>query len=148
MDIILLKDVEQLGFRHDVVKVKAGFGRNFLIPKGIAILANPANKEKLDKIKSKEQEAELAKIDDYKAMATDLEGKTLKIGVKTGTSGKIFGSVTNIQIMNALKEQCDLEVDRRKIEISEEIKEMGTYSAALNLHPDVQTSIDFELVAE
>ncbi len=148
MDVILLKDVDRLGYRHDVVTVKDGYGRNFLIPKGLGIIANAANKEKLDGIIAKEQEAEMAKRDEYQAMADGLSGKTLKIGVKTGTSGKIFGSITNIQIMNALKEQMDLDIDRRKISVDEDIKEMGTYKAQLNLHPEVQTEVDFELVAE
>ncbi len=148
MEVILLKDHDRLGYKYDVVNVKNGYGRNFLIPKGLGIIANAANREKLDAIKAKEQEAELAKVDEYKALAASLEGKTLKIGVKTGTSGKIFGSITNIQIMNALKEQLSLEIDRRKITVDEEIKEMGSYKAELNLHPEVQTSVDFELVAE
>lgn len=148
MEVILLKDLDKVGFKHDIITVKNGFGRNFLIPKGIGIIANATNREKLEQIIAKDQEAELAKLDEYKALAASLSGKSLNIGVKTGTSGKIFGSITNIQIMNALKEQHDVDIDRRKISIEEEIKEMGSYTATLNLHPEVSTTIDFELVAE
>jgi len=148
MEVILLKDLDKVGFKHDIITVKNGFGRNFLIPKGIGIIANATNREKLDKIVAKDQEAELAKLDEYKALAASLSGKSVNIGVKTGTSGKIFGSITNIQIMNAIKEQLDVDIDRRKISIEDEIKEMGSYKATLNLHPEVSTTIDFELVSE
>ena len=148
MEVILLKDLDKVGFKHDIITVKNGFGRNFLIPKGIGIIANATNREKLDKIVAKDQEAELAKLDDYKALAASLSGKSVNIGVKTGTSGKIFGSITNIQIMNAIKEQLGVDIDRRKISIEDEIKEMGSYKAILNLHPEVSTTIDFELVSE
>ena len=98
MDIILLKDVDNLGDKHDVVSVKNGFGRNYLIPQKLAVIANPTNMKKLDALKAEEEAKEAARVDEYKAIATQLEGKTLKVGVKAGTSGKIFGSVTNIQI--------------------------------------------------
>lgn len=148
MKLILLKDMDKLGYKHDVVKVKPGYGRNFLIPKKLGIIANVANMAKLDKIKSDESAKELARLDEYKEMASKIEGNTLKIGVKSGTSGKIFGSVTNIQIMNAIKEQLDIELDRKKIELPEEIKEIGTYTATLNLHPEVTSKVDFELISE
>lgn len=148
MQVILLKDLEKLGYKHDVVEVKPGYGRNFLIPQGMAIIANKANMGDLDEIKSKEAAVEAAKQAEYQEMATKMEGVVLKIGAKAGQSGKIFGSVTNVQIAAALKEQLDLDIERRKIEISEEVKELGTYHAKLNLHPEVQPNIAFEVVAE
>jgi len=137
MEIILLKDVEFVGYKHDVVTVKNGYGRNYLIPQGMAVIANATNKEKLDKIISDLEAAETAKLDDYKAMAAKLEGQTLKIGVKAGTSGKIFGSVTNLQVANALVEQMQTEVERKKIILDENIKEVGTYEVTLQLHKEV-----------
>jgi large subunit ribosomal protein L9 len=148
MDIILLKDVEFVGYKHDVVSVKNGYGRNYLIPQGMAVIANAANKEKLDKILADLDAAETAKLDDYKAMATKLEGQTLKIGVKAGTSGKIFGSVTNLQVANALVEQMQAEVERKKIILAENIKEVGTYEVTLQLHKEVAANMNIELIAE
>ena len=148
MEIILLKDVEFVGYKHDVVSVKNGYGRNYLIPQGMAVIANAANKEKLDKIISEIEAAETAKLDDYKAMATKLEGQTLKVGVKAGTSGKIFGSVTNLQIANALVEQMQTEVEKKKIILDPNIKEIGTYEITLQLHKEVATTMNIELVAE
>ncbi|MBK9254775.1 MAG: 50S ribosomal protein L9 [Saprospiraceae bacterium] len=148
MEIILLKDMENLGYKHDVVKVKPGYGRNYIIPQGLGVNANAANKKKLEAILAEEEAAETARLDEYKVMAAKLEGQTLKIAVKAGTSGKIFGSVTNVQIANALKEQLDLDIERKKIVMSEEVKELGTFSADIHLHKDLKTKIAFELVQD
>ncbi len=148
MEIILLKDVEFVGYKHDVVSVKNGYGRNYLIPQGMAVIANASNKEKLNKIIADLEAAESTKLDDYKAMATKLDGQTLKIGVKAGTSGKIFGSVTNLQVANALVEQMQTEVERKKIILDENIKEVGTYEVTLQLHKEVSAKMSIELIAE
>lgn len=147
MDIILLADLDKVGDKHEVVTVKNGYGRNFLIPQGLALIANATNMKKLDDLKAKEDAAEAAKVDVYKDVATKLEGKTLKIGAKAGTSGKIFGSVTTIQIVQALKEQFDVEVLRKKVSL-EDIKEIGSYTATLNLHPEVVVALPIEVAAE
>jgi len=147
MDIILLTDVEKVGYKHEVAKVKDGYGRNFLIPQGMAIIANAKNMKKLDDLKAKEAAVEAAKVDEYKAMATKLEGQTLKIGAKAGTSGKIFGSVTNVQIIAALKDQFDIDIPRRKVEV-EDVKNLGTYNATLNLHPEVIVTLPFEVAQD
>jgi large subunit ribosomal protein L9 len=148
MEIILLKDVEKLGYKHDVVAVKNGYGRNYLIPQGMAVIANATNKGKLEKIIADIDAKESAKVDDYKALAEKLGGQTLKIGVKAGTSGKIFGSVTNLQVANALVEQFESEVERKKIILDENIKEVGTYEVVLKLHKDVTANMNIELIAE
>ena len=148
MEIILLKDVEKLGYKHDVVTVKNGYGRNYLIPQGMAVIANAANKEKLEKILADIEAKEAAKLDEYKALAEKLEGQTLKIGVKAGTSGKIFGSVTNLQVANALVEQYEAEVERKKIILDDSIKQVGTYEVVLQLHKEVAATMNMELVAE
>lgn len=147
MDIILLTDVEKVGYKHDVATVKNGYGRNYLIPQGMAIIANAKNMKKLDELKAKEAAVEAAKVDEYKAMATKLEGQTLKIGAKAGKSGKIFGSVTNVQIIAALKEQFDIDISRRKVEV-EDVKNLGTYNATLNLHPEVTVTLPFEVAQD
>ena len=148
MNIILLKDIDKLGDKHDIVSVKPGYGRNYLIPQGIAVNANAVNRKKRESLIAEEDARESARLDDYKAMAAQLEGQTLKIGVKAGTSGKIFGSVTSVQIAQALKEQLGLEIERKKIHLAEEVKELGTYSADLNLHKELSTKIAFELIQE
>ena len=148
MEIILLKDMEKLGDKHDIVKVKPGYGRNYLIPQGLAVNANAVNRKKRDVIIAEEDAKEAARLDEYREMAAKIEGKTLRIGVKAGTTGKIFGSVTSVQIANALKEQFDLELERKKIHLPEEVKEVGTYTADLHLHKELHTKVQFELVQE
>jgi large subunit ribosomal protein L9 len=148
MEIILLKDIEKLGDKHDIVKVKPGYGRNYLIPQGLAVNANAVNRKKRELIIAEDDAREAARLDEYKAMAAKLEGQTLKIGVKAGTSGKIFGSVTNVQLAQALKDQFDLDIDRKKIHLPEEVKEVGTYTADLHLHKELTAKVAFELVQE
>ncbi len=148
MQVILLKDIEKLGYKHDVVDVKPGYGRNFLIPQGFAKIANKSNMSELDAIKQQEAELEAANLAEYQEMATKMDGIVLKIAAKAGQSGKIFGSVTNVQIAAALKEQLDMDVERRKIQIDEDVKELGTYHAQINLHSEVQPKIAFEVVAD
>ncbi|MCB9283402.1 MAG: 50S ribosomal protein L9 [Lewinellaceae bacterium] len=148
MEIILLQDIDKVGDKFDIVKVKDGYGRNFLIPQGMAIIANAANRKKLDDYKAEEASRLAEMLSEFQAIAAQLKDKVLKIGAKAGTSGKIFGSVTNVQIAAALKEQFNIEVDRKKVIVPEEAKELGTYTAVLNLHPDVDTRVVFEVVAE
>ena len=148
MDIILLKELDKVGGKHEIVKVKDGYGRNFLIPQGLAIVANAGNRKMINELVKQEDKKESKRLDEYKEMAAKLDGVTLKIGAKAGTSGKIFGSVTNVQIANALKEQAGIEIERKKIVLEEEVKSIGTYSAKLNLHKDVQTSVAFEIIEE
>lgn len=148
MDIILLDDIEKVGDKHEIVAVKPGYARNYLIPRGLAIVANAANRAKLDEIKRKEAEELAVRKAEFEEIAAKLEGKVLKIGAKAGTSGKIFGSVTNVQISNALKEQFEIDVDRRKIKLVEEIKVLGEYTINLDLHPEVPIILHFEVVEE
>lgn len=148
MEVILLQDVDKLGEKHEVVKVKPGYGRNYLIPQGLALIANKKNMNRLDEMRHQEEAREMKRYDEYKAVADALEDKVIKIGAKAGTSGKIFGSVTNIQVSNALKEQFDVDVDRRKVQLPDEVKEVGTYTLVLNLHPEVKPEVKFEVVAE
>ncbi|MBT8233005.1 MAG: 50S ribosomal protein L9 [Saprospiraceae bacterium] len=148
MDIILLQNVQNLGDKHEIVSVKPGYGRNYLIPQGYGVIANDTNKKKLEKIIEDYKAEENARIDEYKAMAEKISGQTVKIGVKSGTSGKIFGKVTNVQIAAALKENFDIDLERRKINIADEPKEIGTYNATINFHDEVSETLQFELVKE
>lgn len=148
MDVILLKDIDSLGERHEIVTVKPGYARNFLIPTRQALVANATNRAKLDKLKAEEAAHEAERIADFRALAAKLEGQVVQIGAKAGTSGKIFGSVTNVQIMHALKEQFGIDVIRKKIEIPEEVKVLGTYEGVIRFHPSVNTTFQFEVVGE
>ncbi len=148
MEIILLKDIEKVGDKHEIVTVKDGYARNYLIPKGMAIIANGPNRANLDDIKRKEREELEQRISEFQEIADKLKDKVVKIGAKAGQSGKIFGSVTNIQISNAIKDQFDIDIDRKKIELPEDVKELGTYVAILNLHPKVDAKVNFEVIAD
>lgn len=148
MEVILLQDVEKVGEKYDVVTVKPGYGRNFLIPKGLAKIANATNMAELDKFREAEAAQEEARRAEYEAIAEQLKDKVLHIGAKAGASGKIFGSVTNVQLAAALKDQFNIELARKKIEIVEEVKELGTYTALINLHKDIVANLSFEVVAE
>lgn len=148
MEIILLQDVENLGSKYDLVKVKPGYGRNYLIPQGMAKIANASNKKHLEEIK-RQQTAKIAKMmDAFKATAEKLAATKVTVGAKVGTSGKLFGSITNIQLADALKAQLGIEVDRKKITIAQEIKDLGTYKASAHLFKDVDAEFEFEVVAE
>lgn len=148
MDIILLQDIDKVGDKHTIVTVKNGYGRNYLIPQGLAIIANDSNRRRLSELRRKEEAQEAKKLSFYQEIADKIGDQVLKIGAKAGASGKIFGSVTNVQLAMALNDQFEVEVDRRKIIIPDEVKELGTYKAVLNLHKEVQPEIKFEVVAE
>ena len=145
MQVILLRDMDKLGDRFDIVAVKNGYGRNFLIPQGIAQIANKINLANLEEIKKVEEAEELQRLGDYRAIASQL---TSQIGAKAGASGKIFGSVTSVQIAAAIKDQLGIEILRKKIELPVEVKELGTYTAIINLHKEVIGKVEFEVSAE
>src|SRR5690625_6714023 len=140
MDVILLKDVEKLGDKNEVVSVKPGYARNYLFPNGLAITANKSNLKTLHHILRREEEKELEKLSDYQEMAASFEGKVLRIGAKAGSEGKIFGSVTTVQLAQAFSEQLEMEIDRKKIVIPEEVKSLGTYHAEVRFHKEVVRS--------
>ncbi|MBU8893545.1 MAG: 50S ribosomal protein L9 [Bacteroidales bacterium] len=148
MEIILKQDIQSIGHKNDIVTVKNGYGRNYLIPKGLAILATPSAKKmheenlrqrahKEEKIKNEAQE-----------VAKKMEKISLSIGAKTSSTGKIFGSVNTIQIAEALKEK-GYEIERKNISIPEDqIKEVGKFKASIKLHKEVSVDIEFEIIAE
>jgi len=149
MKVILKQDIAKLGFANDLIVVKNGYARNYLIPQGYAIQGTEQNIKILNEVlKQKAHKAEKIK-NDAEAIAASLEGVSLKIGAKTGTSGKIFGSVNAMQVADALKEQANIEIDRKKIVVDgENIKEIGEYVATVNLHREVKGEIKFEVVGE
>ncbi|WP_342647543.1 50S ribosomal protein L9 [Mucilaginibacter sp. CSA2-8R] len=147
MDIILKQDVKNLGEKDDVVKVKAGYGRNFLIPKGFGILATVSARKVLAENLKQAQFKQDKIRKDADDLAARLEGIKLTIGAKAGESGKIFGAINTIQVADALKKQ-GFEVDRRRITFNEDPKFTGEYTAILNLHKEVKVQVPFEVVAE
>jgi len=149
MEIILKQDIPNLGFKDDIVTVKDGYGRNYLIPKGMAILAIGSEKKILaETLKQRAFKEEKVKKEAEK-LAEKMEGIHVKIGAKVGTSGKIFGSVNALQIAEAIKKQFDIDIDRKRIVVDgDAIKEVGVYKAKINLHKEVRFDIKFEVVAE
>jgi len=148
MEIILIQDVDNLGGKNELVKVKNGYARNFLIPRGMAIEASPSNRkqlgERLKQVKKKEDKM-LAEIN---SVIAKLKEAPLKIGAKTGTSGKIFGSVTSLQLSRAIRDQKGYEIDRKKITIIGEVKELGTHKASVDFGNGQSTEVEFEVVGE
>jgi len=149
MEVILKQDVPNLGYTNEKLNVKSGYARNFLIPQGLAILATVQNKKILaENLKQKAHKEEKIKMS-ADELAKKLKGITVKIRAKAAETGRIFGSVNAIQIAQALKEQFDFDVDRKKIHVDQEhIKELGHYKAKIHLHKDIQVDLDFEVFAE
>ncbi|WP_069660697.1 50S ribosomal protein L9 [Arcticibacter eurypsychrophilus] len=147
MEIILKQDIKNLGEKDDIVSVKPGYGRNFLIPQGFGIMATSSAKKVLaENLKQAQFKQEKIK-NDALAVAARLEGVKLSIGAKAGESGKIFGAVNTIQVAEALK-KLGFEVDRRRITFESEPKFVGEYVANLNLHKEVKVQVPFEVIAE
>ncbi len=149
MEIILKKDVTKLGYANDIITVANGYARNYLIPQGFAILASATNKKIVaENVKQKAFKAAKLKSE-AEDIAKAIEAVSVRIGAKAAQNGKIYGSVNSLQIAEALKEQANIEVDRKKIFIDgESVKEVGEYVAKINLGKDVTASIKFEVYAE
>lgn len=149
MEIILRKDVTNVGYAHDVVTVKDGFARNFLIPQGQAVMATEPNRKiNAEDLRQKSFKAQKTRLE-ADVVAKSLENVTVKIGAKAAETGKIYGSVNAIQIADALRDQFKIDIDRKKIHVDgESIKETGSYTASIRLHKDLLVNINFEVIAE
>ena len=148
MDVILIQDVDNLGAANEVVKVRNGYARNFLIPQKWALEANPSNLKQLDEKMKQVRKKEDKMLADLNIVIGKLRESPLKIGAKTGTSGKIFGSVTPLQISRAIRQEKGYEIDRKKITIQSEVKELGSYKANIDFGNGNSTEVDFEVVGE
>jgi large subunit ribosomal protein L9 len=148
MEIILLQDVHKLGQKDDLVHVKNGYGRNYLIPRGLAVSATPSEKKMhSENLKQRAHKEEKIKAE-AQELAAKMAGLKVVVGAKTSSSGKIFGSVNTIQIAEALKEK-GFDIDRKSISLpDDQIKEVGNYKAVIKLHRDVKVDVDFEIIAE
>jgi large subunit ribosomal protein L9 len=148
MELILIKNVDNLGYKDELVTVKPGYGRNFLIPQGYAKLATPSAKKAHEEILKQRSHKEAKIKEEAVELAAKLEGVSIKIGAKASESGRIFGSINTIQLAEALKEQ-GIEIDRRSLKIKDEpIRDAGTYTAEANLHKEVRKAFQFEVVGE
>ena len=148
MQVILIQDVDNLGGRNELVNVKNGYARNFLIPKKFAVEANPSNLKQLEerlKVQAKKEAAMLAEIN---KVIDVLKAAPVKLTAKTGTSGKIFGTITSLQIARAIRDQKGYEIDRKRISIVDDVKELGSYKASIDFGNGNLTEVDFEVVGE
>ena len=148
MEVILKKNVDNLGYANDVVVVKPGYGRNFLIPQGYAILATASARKAHAEVMKQKSHKDSKILAEAQELGTKLEGTTVKITTKAGEKGKIFGSINTVQLSEALKGE-GIEIDRKSLKIKDEpIKEVGSYEATANLHKDVKATFNFEVIGE
>lgn len=149
MEIILKQDVINLGYKDDVVTVKNGYANNYLLPKGLAIIATPANKKMLAETLRQRAFKEEKIRKDAETLKAALDGKNVRIAAKVGENGQLFGAVNNIQIADALKAQYNYDVDRKKIVVDgSKIKEVGSYTAMVNIYREIKATLNLEVVNE
>ena len=149
MEIILKQDVQNLGYKDDIVTVKNGYANNYLLPQGMAIIATPTNKKiHAENLRQQAQKEEKIRKD-AETLKAALDGKSVRIATKVGEQGQLFGAVNNIQVADALKEQHNSDIDRKKIVVDgTKIKEVGNYTAIVNIHKEIKAEINLEVVAE
>ena len=148
MEVILKKNVDKLGYANEIVNVKPGYGRNFLIPQGYGVLATASAKKAHAEIMKQKAHKETKMLAEAQELATKLEATTVTIATKAGENGKIFGSVNTVQLADALK-AAGFDIDRKSLKIKDEpIKEVGTFEAEANLHKGVKPLFKFEVVGE
>ena len=143
MEVILIKDVDNLGDSNTLVKVRDGYGRNYLIPRGFAVLANEGNRKIMAERTKASDKREKLLLDKIQEVIAKLQATTIKVGAKVGQNDKIFGSITNVQLAEGIKKQLGLVIDRKKIVLPEEVKTLGTYAATIALD---NIPVNFEVV--
>ncbi|MFL5741307.1 MAG: 50S ribosomal protein L9 [Flavisolibacter sp.] len=148
MEIILIQDVDNLGGKNELVRVKNGYARNYLIPRKLAVEANPSNRKQMEERQKVARKKEDQLLAQFNSVIAKLNEAPLKVGAKTGTSGKIFGSVTSLQISRAIRDQKGYDIDRKKIHVTDEVKELGTYKASIDFGNGQHAEVAFEVVAE
>jgi len=148
MQVILIQDVDNLGGANELVSVKNGYARNFLIPQKKAVEANASNLKQMEEKQKQKAKKEAKLLSEINSVIAILKESPLRIGAKTGTSGKIFGSVTSLQLSRAIRDQKGYEIDRKRIDITDEVKELGLHKATIDFGNGNSTEIEFEVVAE
>lgn len=147
MKVILIQHIENLGAKGDLVNVKRGYARNYLIPKNMAIYATPYNMKQLDAIRNKASEEEAIRLNELKEIARKMSGITLSFVRKTDENDKLYGSVSETDILNALSEQ-GIHIHKSTINLEKHIKELGAFTVAIKLHNDIETSLNLEVQKE
>lgn len=148
MEVILIQDVDNLGAVNEVVKVKNGYARNYLLPRQLAVENNPSNKKQLEERMKQVRKKEEKMLAEINSVIAKLNEAPIKLGAKTGTSGKIFGSITSLQLSRAIREQKGYDIDRKKMSIPEDVKELGSYKAVIDFGNGKSTEVEFEVAAE
>lgn len=148
MEVILIKDVDNVGDANTLVKVRDGYGRNYLIPRGLAVIANEGNKKVMNERLKAEEARERKLVEKIQDVIATLQSSNIRVGAKVGQTDKIFGSITNVQLAEAIKKHTGLVIDRKKITIADEVKTLGTFSANVSLHKDHNIPVTFEVVEE
>lgn len=148
MKVILVEDVPKLGKRGSVVEVADGYARNYLLPRKLAVLATEERLEELNREKAREERKKQKELEEARKLARILEGSTITLVARAGEGGKLFGSITNKEIAQAIENTFHISIDRRKIELEEPLKVLGSYPVILRLHPEVQAKITVEVVTE
>jgi len=148
MEVILIQDVDNLGGRNEVVKVRNGYARNFLLPRKLAVEASPGNGKQLEEKMKQQKKKEEGMLAEVNSVIEKLNEAPLRVGAKTGTSGKIFGTVTSLQLSRAIRDQKGYEIDRKKITLPDEVKELGSYKAHIDFGNGKSTDVEFEVVGE
>src|SRR6478609_9296268 len=148
MQVILIQDVDNLGAVNELVSVKNGYARNYLIPQKMALEASPSNMKQLEEKMKQKQKKEAKMLAEINSVIAVLKSSPLKVTAKTGTSGKIFGSVTSLQLTRAIRDQKGYEIDRKRINITDEVKELGTYKATIDFGNGNTTEVEFEVTSE
>ncbi len=148
MQVILVQDVDNLGGANELVTVRNGYARNFLIPQKKAVEANSSNLKQMEEKQKQLAKREAKLLSEINSVIAVLKEGALRIGAKTGVSGKIFGSVTSLQISRAIRDQKGFEIDRKRIHIIDEVKELGSYKASIDFGNGNTTEVEFEVVSE
>ncbi len=148
MRIILTQDVPKLGNQGEVVEVAGGYARNYLIPRGLAVEATGGRLKELNRSKKYQQQKEEQELEKNKRIAEQLQGEAVEVYTRAGETGKLFGSVTNKEIAQAIEKSFKIEIERRKIELEEPIRSLGDYAVNIKLHPEVQARMQVKVVAE
>lgn len=148
MKVILLQEVKKLGKKGEVIEVSEGYARNFLLPQKLAAPATASNVNAAEQQKGAEAHKAKKLLDEAKLYAAQLAKLSVTVGVKTGEGGKLFGSVTSKDVADALKEQHGIDLDKRKIELKDAVKNLGTYPVTIKLHPEVSTKIEVQVTAK
>ena len=148
MKIILLVDEKKLGKKGDIIEASEGYAKNYIIPKKIGVEATPKNLNDLKLHKANEEKKAKELLEQAQALAKDLEDKPVVVKIKAGEGGKVFGSVSTKEIAAAVKEQHGIEIDKKKIQLAENLKNFGTYEVVLKLHPQVQAKLSVKVTEE